>query len=1133
MGAAPVTDLPPGFVLDAPPPPAGLPPGFVLDGAPAPVQYNSTSTITASAPDRVVPPYVRGGAVPPARVAMDTVVDAAGTVAGNAAGLVEQGARGARRGLANVLGLPVDAATWLINQAYGAGAAGYDAVRSPTLDELATGRRQTPRTLIDSRTAVGGSDWIDQTLLSAGGLVPEPPAPAGPFQRGARRVGEEAGAAAGVVAGTAAAALRAAPRVVAGARGILTDLFVRPYQVNPAQYVRGQFTTGGAAGAGAAAVNEATRAAGYDREQGSTVGQVGDLLGSLAGGGAYAVGDRLLTATREAGRALTAGPAAYESEATRQAAADVLASMFRRPVGGDYGPLATRIEGGRRPGEVVPGYRETLADRTQDPAVAAETYGRASGRRAPEFAVRNTENVEAVDRALQAAQPQGNAGALIDAVIAERNARIAGATAEADRLAAEADRLAAALAPQSTQQGRGQTIRGALMTALDNFTGPQAQNVEATRAELNRVLTALQPSPEGASREARGQVIRGALSDAEEAAQQGVREAYGRVGAEGVTADAAATKEALDAVTNSLPLAERGMAPRDLIDAVAARGAPGEGGAAPAPLPLDELTSLRTVLLDRARALRADPRAESGGANAARVVDRYVAAVEDMIQRSLPPDQAALLAEARAAAAGRAESFGRRGDPVADVLANREGGRPRVPDQQVPGRFVNPEADAPLARLFAEADTPAVRQAISDEILSRLGRAPTVENVESILQQYGRTLDQFPELRQRLQGATDAGRAATAAEEALAARRGEFTGGSRVVADATTVRPDGVPVLPDEALAGAVVSPSGTRDLDAVLRQADTPATRQAIRDQVIARSGVGQHSPETVEDFLRQNTETLQRFPGLEDELRTALGAQRAATDASAAARQTEATLTNRNQSTIANVTSFSPDQVHRAIGAIIQSSNPGRAADDLMQAVGKNPEAIAGARRALWDWIESRSRSGGEMTATTSGVQPWLPEKLNQIVTSKATREVAERFYADNPEHWQNIQKIAAAIRHTSLQARGRAANASGTGQTGSNVLTPETAMSRLYAAETGRASYVFAVSSIAAAAYRRLMRNARSKSVSRLVDEALLNPDFAAALLRENNPANRQALRRAIPAAQLNRWSEALDILEGEDN
>jgi hypothetical protein len=63
-------------------------------------------------------------------------------------------------------------------------------------------------------------------------------------------------------------------------------------------------------------------------------------------------------------------------------------------------------------------------------------------------------------------------------------------------------------------------------------------------------------------------------------------------------------------------------------------------------------------------------------------------------------------------------------------------------------------------------------------------------------------------------------------------------------------------------------------------------------------------------------------------------------------------------------------------------------------------------------------------------------------------------------------------------------------------------------------------------------RVVGKAMEETFSRLLARALLNPEIAAALLKENNPANRAAMRRRAKLWQGNDASTFLDILDDEE-
>lgn len=102
-------------------------------------------------------------------------------------------------------------------------------------------------------------------------------------------------------------------------------------------------------------------------------------------------------------------------------------------------------------------------------------------------------------------------------------------------------------------------------------------------------------------------------------------------------------------------------------------------------------------------------------------------------------------------------------------------------------------------------------------------------------------------------------------------------------------------------------------------------------------------------------------------------------------------------------------------------------------------------------------------------------------------------------------------------------------------SAVLSPETLQSRFYAFKRGHISGSFLLTSIGAVAARRSVAKARADAIGRMLGEALLNPDAAAMMLKENNPANRAALARKAKVWLGNEASTFLELVtpESEDD
>jgi hypothetical protein len=885
--------------------------------------------------------------------------------------------RGLRSGIANVAGLPVDLANLALMGAGG-------------------------------NMPVGGSKSIDRALGGFGAL-PEPTQET-PLSRGLRRVGEEVGAAIVPTGGALAAAGRVG---VQGARKLspIARAFVEPAAVAPTHFAGKEAAAALAAGTGAASVNEATRAAGVRED---SLGHLaGDIGGALAGvgtvGAVKAIGGKLgevLNAVRGApgyvdrvvrdevtdqilrasgvhsrpGTVIDSAPLVDAIEAGRpvssaardEATSQILQALGPRAQLDDAGRAARRVD------QVVPGFKESLADRTANPGLAALEFDRQRhGSNSGLFAQRRADNTAAIDQALGRYEPQGNPGAFRSELEATRDQRLQELDSTTAAARDNADRLAAELRPSTSAAQRGATVRG----ALDDARDAARANTEAAYAAAD--VSGAPVSPEGLAR-------------------------------------------TLDQVTGGLTEVERGLVPQGLVDRVAGLGrgasspvdtglldASGSAIYRPAvvePVAMKEATDLRSELLRLQRAALADPRAERGGRNAARVLGKYLDAVDGFISGNLTEAQQAALSEARGAKFTEAETFTRRGDPTAAVLARYEGGTPRVRDENVAASFVDPEA---MDRLFSQADTPQVRQAIRDEVLSR-GSMDDAKRIRGFVDTYGAQIN----------------------------------------------------------------------------------------------------------------------RFPGLRDELRRAAEAR--ATEASAVDAQSNLIreIGPQGRGTVARYLQYGDENAEKAMRAVVAAKDPAHAADELLSFVGDAPKAVEGARKVFWNLMQKSARRTGETTADLTGAQSWMPRAFKRFIDDPATAAVAERLYRTDPDHWANVKKIAEAIQGVDVRNTiGGAPKTSGELRGSGGITSIETLQSRGYAWGSGRISGTFLLTSLAAVAGRRAVARARHEAIARMLDEALLNPDAAATLLKENNPANRAALARKAKGWLGNEASTFIQIITPE--
>ncbi len=360
----------------------------------------------------------------------------------------------------------------------------------------------------------------------------------------------------------------------------------------------------------------------------------------------------------------------------------------------------------------------------------------------------------------------------------------------------------------------------------------------------------------------------------------------------------------------------------------------------------------------------------------------------------------------------------------------------------------------------------------------------------------------------------------------------------------TLARSEGRPDLPDSAVAPRFVQPDSRQasNIDRLLATTDLTSqggpVREAVKDQILSgiqRQGM---TPARLHQYLGQFTRAFDRFPDLRADVEAAAAA------GGRLSEQTDAQgrLTNDlgssdgaqpGRGTVGRYLQYSDANSERAISEVLSAKDPAAAADELLNFVGDNPSAVEGARSAFWQKLRTESQSAER---SMNGPRMWRGDWLKSFLGKPATAAVAERLYRDNPEHLVDIRAIADVLDNTDLRVRARAPASSGTAQGVNPVLTPETLQSRFYAYMRGQVSGTYLVTSIAAVVARRAVRGAQTEAIERMTDKALLDPEFAAELLKENNPANRAAMAKKVRAWLGNEASTFLELMnqpEEEDD
>lgn len=167
----------------------------------------------------------------------------------------------------------------------------------------------------------------------------------------------------------------------------------------------------------------------------------------------------------------------------------------------------------------------------------------------------------------------------------------------------------------------------------------------------------------------------------------------------------------------------------------------------------------------------------------------------------------------------------------------------------------------------------------------------------------------------------------------------------------------GQPQVADDKVAGLFVNPQA---MDRLFAQAPTPDFRSAIRDEVLSRGDMT--SADRINRFMNDYPEQIDRFPGLRNELKAAAATrEREASAASArvAGEREFGTDTTPGRGTVGRYLQYSDANSRRAMRDVMAAKDPGKAADDLVEFVRGDKQAVDGLPATFWDDLESASRS------------------------------------------------------------------------------------------------------------------------------------------------------------------------------
>jgi hypothetical protein len=353
----------------------------------------------------------------------------------------------------------------------------------------------------------------------------------------------------------------------------------------------------------------------------------------------------------------------------------------------------------------------------------------------------------------------------------------------------------------------------------------------------------------------------------------------------------------------------------------------------------------------------------------------------------------------------------------------------------------------------------------------------------------------------------------------------------------TMSRKEGRPDVPDSAVASKFVQPDTGQvsNLDRLFAETDLSSrgagTRQAIRDEILSR--LPQEGSGEIGEFMQRYSGALSRFPGLEAEIRQAAGAAGTAEQTRTAAAATQRDLTTPGRSPEASYLRYSDDRTVDAVRSVINAPDPRAATRQLLDAAGRTKASIENARAAFWTDIQK----GGRLSAPgVTGEDRWSGRKLRDLLDDPKRSAVLEELYSDNPEQLDDIATVFDALAKSESSVRAKAAGTSGTAQGRGAVtgrfdpaLSASSLASRVRSVHRGQLSPGIAAIDVLTTWMRRRSAQVQARAIDSLASAVVNNPDLAADLLEQFNPADYAAKRRTILQKYGVRATQVLNLLD----
>lgn len=283
----------------------------------------------------------------------------------------------------------------------------------------------------------------------------------------------------------------------------------------------------------------------------------------------------------------------------------------------------------------------------------------------------------------------------------------------------------------------------------------------------------------------------------------------------------------------------------------------------------------------------------------------------------------------------------------------------------------------------------------------------------------------------------------------------------------------------------------------------DRPRAIKAVRDHAlndlyrVATDADGNVNPTRLKIWMKKHSSALDQFPELRKELSTVVKAESQLADIRTAKTRT---LDEVEKGAARLFLDADPD---KAVSAALSSKNPQQALIRVRQLIRNSPEGMNGLRRSVWNELAKSADSGVRDTAGELFVDP---KNLRKFL-NKNRKALAVVYNKEDLGRLHRIANLAEMnFRRGTMPS---AVQATATSQ----ALGLNQMLSRFYAIQRGVVSKRFIASEVSARLLNRVLDRATNKQLEVVMERALLDPEFAALLMRKASPRTEREIAKRI--------------------